>query len=376
MIDTNKKLNLNCAIGKTGYGITSLNILKQLYKLDLTISLFPIGGGNQIELNSENEKSIIENTFLNSQSFDCLSPCLKIWHQFDLANRIGSGHYYSFPFFEVDKLKPVEKVHLNSCDGIFVASKWGKTVLQENGIVKPIYVSPLAVDMDIFNIPTKIKVDNNYVFFHIGKWEHRKSHDFLIQCFNAAFNPTDNVELWLLPHNMFLKPEEEKYWLDLVNNSKLANKIRIFDRLPTQYHLVEFIFHGDCGVFLSRAEGWNNSILESMALNKPIIATNYSAHTEYCTQQNSYLVDVTETEIANDGKWFHGEGSWAKLGQPQFDQSVEFMRFVYKNNIRTNPIGLETAKQFSWDKTAGIIHHTLMRNNSYYANSKKKSKRR
>jgi glycosyltransferase involved in cell wall biosynthesis len=371
-----KKLNINCPIGKTGYGITSLNILKELYKLDLNISLFPIGGGNQIELNSEDEKPILQNTFNNSQSFDHLSPCLKIWHQFDLANRIGSGHYYSFPFFEVDKLKPIEKTHLNSCDGIFVASKWGKSILEQNDITKPIYVAPLAVDSNLFKIPTKIKVDNNYIFFHIGKWEHRKSHDFLIQTFNEAFNSDDNVELWLLPHNMFLKAEQEQYWINMVKNSKLANKIKIFDRLPTQYHLVEFIFRGDCGVFLSRAEGWNNSILESMALNKPIIATNYSAHTEYCTKDNSYLVDITQTEIANDGNWFHGEGSWAKLGQQQLDQSVELMRFVYNNNIRTNPNGLKTAKQFSWDKTASIIHQALTRNNSYYANSRKKPKRR
>lgn len=370
-----KKLNLNCAIGKTGYGITSLNILKNLFNLDVEISLFPIGG-NQAEVNSENEKLIIQELFNNSQSFDYKAPCLKIWHQFDLASRIGSGHYYSFPFFEVDRLKPIEKVHLNSCDGIFVASKWGKQVLKDNGIVKPIYVAPLAVDMEIFKVPTKIRVENNYVFFHIGKWEHRKSHDFLINVFNASFNPNDNVELWLLPHNMFLNKEEEQYWINLVQSSKLANKIRLFDRLPTQYHLAEYIFHGDCGVFLSRAEGWNNSILESMAINKPIIATNYSAHTEYCTKDNSYLVDVTATEVANDGKWFHGEGNWAKLGQEQFDQSVELMRFVYNNNIRTNPNGLETAKKFSWDKTAGIIHQTLMKNNSYYANSIKKSKRR
>lgn len=370
-----KKLNLNCAIGKTGYGITSLNILKNLYEFDVQLSLFPIGG-NQAELNSEDERIVIQEVINNAQSFDCLAPCLKIWHQFDLASRIGSGHYYSFPFFEVDRLKPIEKVHLNSCDGIFVASQWGKEILKNNDITVPIYVAPLAVDTNIFKHPVKIKIDNSYIFFHIGKWEHRKSHDFLIKAFNAAFNNNDNVELWLLPHNMFLNQQEEKYWMDMVQSSKLSDKIRVFGRLPTQYHLVDFIFHGDCGVFLSRAEGWNNSILESMALNKPIIATNYSAHTEYCTKDNSYLVDITETEPANDGKWFHGEGNWAKLGQSEFDRSIELMRFVYHNNIRTNPNGLETVKKFTWNKTAAIIHQSLMKNNSYYANTRKKSRRR
>jgi len=370
-----KKLNLSCAIGKTGYGITSLNILKKLVDLNIDVSLFPMGG-DQIEINSETEKGLLQKVVSNAQNFDYKAPCLKIWHQFDLASRIGSGHYYSFPFFEVDKLKPIEKVHLNSCDGIFVASKWGKQILQENNITKPVYVAPLAVDLEIFKLPIKIKVENTYRFFHIGKWEHRKGHDFLIQAFNAAFDENDDVELWLLPHNMFLKPEEEQFWISMAKNSKLANKIKIFGRLPTQYHLAEYIFHGDCGIYLSRAEGWNNSILESMALNKPIIATNYSAHTEYCTKDNAYLVNITETEIANDKKWFHGEGSWAKLGQPQLDQTVDLMRFVYSNNVRSNPNGLLTAKHFTWNNTASIIDQTITRNNSYHANPRKKTKRR
>lgn len=369
-----KKLNLNCAIGKTGYGITSHNIFKSLSKFDLEISLFLMS--NQVELNGESEKDIIQKCVNNCANFDHLSPCLKIWHQFDLATRVGSGDYYSFPFFEVDKLKPLERVHLNSCDGIFVASRWGKKILQDNGVTSKIYVAPLAVDLDIFKHPPKIKVDNSYIFFHIGKWEIRKGHDFLIRAFNEAFEKTDNVELWLLPHNMFLTKEEEQKWHNMVQFSKLADKIRIFDRVPTQHHLADFIFHGDCGVYLSRAEGWNNEILESMALNKPIIATNYSAHTEYCTPENSYLVNISETEVANDGKWFHGEGSWAKLGQQQLDESIEYMRFVYKNNIRTNPNGLNTAKNYTWDKTAGIIHETLLRNNSYYAHTKNRQKRR
>ena len=244
-----KKINLNCPVGKTGYGITSLNILKNLTRIeDLQVSLFPIG--NNMELNSEDDKQIIHKLLANAQNFDRNAPCLKIWHQFDLANRIGSGKYFSFPFFEVDTLKPIEKVHLNSCDGIFVASKWAKEILLKNQIIKPIYVAPLAADLDIFQLKPKIKFqNNNYTFFHIGKWEYRKSHDFLLKCFDAAFKESDNVELRLLPHNPFLTKEEEGNWLNLVNNTKLKSKIKIFDRLPTQYHLAEFIFQADCGIF-------------------------------------------------------------------------------------------------------------------------------
>lgn len=368
-----KSINLNCPINGTGYGITSLNITKAIHKQNMHISLFPIG--NQLELNSEADKALVQQLLNNNNTFNYNSPCLKIWHQYDLASRIGNGHYYTFPFFEIDTLNNREVHNLNYSDYIFVASKWGRQVLIANGITKPIYVAPLGVDLDIFKDPLKIKVANeNYVFYHIGKWEHRKSHDFLLKVFDSAFSENDKVELWMLPHNPFLNEQETQYWIKLVENCKLKNKIKLFNRLPTQYHVAEFIYRADCGVFLSRAEGWNNEIIESMAMNKPLIVTNYSAHTEYCNNDNSFLVNIDELEVANDGKWFNGNGKWAKLGDNQLDQAVHYMKHVYNNRIDSNQNGVLTANKYTWENTANIILETFSRNNSYYANTKAKSR--
>jgi glycosyltransferase involved in cell wall biosynthesis len=357
-----QKININCPIGKTGYGITSWNIVKELFLANVEVSLFPIG--SNIELNGEEEKPIIQSMLSRIDSYDKKAPCLKIWHQNDLASRIGSGKYYSFPFFELDTLDKREKHHINSCDHVFTASEWSRNVLLNNDIKIPITVVPLGVDTNIFKVPVKIRVDNgNYVFFHIGKWEHRKSQDFLLKAFESAFDINDNVELRLLPHNPFLNEAEQNYWINLVNNNKLKDKIKIYNRLPTQYHLAEFIYHGDCGIFLSRAEGWNNEILECMALDKPVIATNFSAHTEYCKENNSYLVDVEDVELANDGKWFFGQGNWAKLGDNELSQTIDYMRHMYKNKITTNEHGRETALKYSWKNTAKIIKQKIFKEN-------------
>ena len=50
----------------------------------------------------------------------------------------------------------------------------------------------------------------------------------------------------------------------------------------------------DCGLFPARAEGWNLELLEMMACGKQVIATNYSAHTEFCTKENSILIESDE----------------------------------------------------------------------------------
>jgi MFS family permease len=67
-----------------------------------------------------------------------------------------------------------------------------------------------------------------------SKWEIRKSHDVIIECFSKAFNDTDNVELWMITNNPFLNEEQEKEWLTIVQQSKLRDKIKVFPRLATQ----------------------------------------------------------------------------------------------------------------------------------------------
>jgi glycosyltransferase involved in cell wall biosynthesis len=360
-----KKINLNVPINSTGYGITSTNITLQLDLIDdLQISLFPIG--NQIHLLENHHQSILANLVSNAKSYDYKAPCLKIWHQHDLASRIGKGDYYVMPFFEVDKLPDNEIHQINASDAAFTPSHWSKNVLEKNGVKSPVYVCPLGVDQNIFKERIGLSpIKQNYTFIHIGKWEKRKSQDFLIKAFETAFTKNDDVELRLVPFNPFLNKEETEQWLEHVNKSPLKDKIKVYNRLPSQYDLASVISESDCGVYLSRAEGWNNEIPETMIMNKPVIVTNYSAHTEYCNSENSYLVDVNEVEPAYDGKWFNGFGNWAKLGPKQLEQTVDYMRFVYNNKVETNQAGVLTGKKYSWSNTVSVIDNTLTKRGSY-----------
>lgn len=343
-----------CPIGYTGYGITSLNILKAL-STKCSVALFHIGDHRQISLNNIQESDLIKSCMMGSQFYDSNATTLKIWHPHDLSMRPGKGKYCVFPFFELDSLSPIEIHQLNQADIVFTASSWGKQTLEKNMVSTQVEIAPLGVDSSIF-FPQQTKTHEPYIFFHIGKWEKRKSQDILLECFSKAFTTHDNVELWLVPHNPFLSKEEEAVWIKLVNDNILSDKIKIFPRLQTQYDLAKLINRADCGVFISRAEGWNNEILESMALNKPVIVTNYSAHTEYCNQNNSYLINITNLESAYDNKWFRGEGNWAYIGDTEKESIIENMRMVYTKDIRSNINGLETAQKFSWQSTAEKIY--------------------
>jgi glycosyltransferase involved in cell wall biosynthesis len=345
-------LQLMCPIGYTGYGYASLNILKALIDNNVFVGLSPMGNPS---VDNETDASIVRKSIDQLLSVPYDAACIKIWHQFDLLSRIGNGKYLAFPFFEIDTMSKLEQYHLNFCDTILVSCNWAKDILLNNNINKNIEIVPLGVDHTIFSPKTITKTNDTYIFCTIGKWEKRKNHDIIIECFNKAFDHHDKVELWLVTHNSFLSSEEEKSWLSLVSNSKLNSKIKVFPRLPSHQQVAEVISYTDCGLYISRGEGWNMELLESMAMNKPVIVSNYSAHTEYCNHLNSFMVDIDEKEVANDNKWFMGQGNWAKFSNKQIEQTIEYMRHVYKNEIKTNPEGLKTAQEYNWSNTANRI---------------------
>ena len=336
-------VQLMSPVGGTGYGYVGLNIIQELAK-NHNIGYTPIGQPN---VESQAQADLLNHCISVVHLIPDDSPSLKIWHQFDLLVRPGKGKYYAFPFFEVDKFNQKELYHLNSTDEIVVSCKWAKDIIQNNNISKPVHIVNMGVDTEIFN-PNNNQITDNYIFITIGKWEKRKAHDIIIECFGQAFDSKDNVELWMVTNNPFLNKEEEAEWTKRVDSSPLREKIKVFPRLPNHQAVAQVLGYADCGIYISRGEGWNLELLETMAMNKPVIASNYSAHTEYCTPENSFLVNIAETEPAIDNKWFFGDSNWAKIDQDQKDQTIEHMRFCYSNRVLSNPAGLETAQTLSW----------------------------
>jgi glycosyltransferase involved in cell wall biosynthesis len=345
-------INFSSPINSTGYGIASLNILKELDKNN-TITYFPIS--NPMVDNQE-DHNLISKVLNNLPKLDINAPYVKIWHQFDLLEKRGRGPYYAMSFFELDTLNQMEKLHLGVPDSIFVTSEWAKRVLENNGIKQPIGIVPLGVDTNIFN-PNKIqktRKDDKYIFLNIGKWEIRKGHDILLDLFTNAFPNETDVELWILASettNSYSSKQEIDQWRKKYNHPN----IKLFNGFQSHQEIAYLIAESDCGIYPSRAEGWNLELLESMSMNKPVIATNYSAHTEFCNNNNSFLIDIDETELAIDNKAFKGQGNWAKIGTKQKDQCIAHMRHCYNNRIRTNPNGIETAKIFSWKNSSDRI---------------------
>lgn len=353
-------INLLTPINQLGYGITGLNITKSLSAIT-DVALWCIG---QPQVTSEEDANIIRSCIARGQFVDFDAPCIKIWHQNDMTQFVGKGKRIGFPIFELDKFNKLEQHHLNSLDEIFVCSSWAKKIVMDQTNISEdnIKVIPLGVDTSIFT-PSETTDTEITRFYNCGKWEIRKGHDVLVEIFNKAFEPNDDVQLVLMCDNPFYTENETKEWIKLYKESKMGNKISIIPRQPTQKDVYNIMQQCHCGIFPSRAEGWNLELLEMMACGKNVITTNYSAHTEFCTKDNSYLAPISETEIAYDGKWFHGQGNWAKIDSNCIDYMVESARTIHKlhqsRSLAINTNGIETAKNFTWTNSARKITNAI-----------------
>lgn len=343
-------LNIQTPINNLGYGVAGYNILKEIYKRDSSVSLYPIG-------NPEQQDDFIKSAMINTANLRLNRPFVKIWHQHDLAQRIGSGKYFGFPIFELNEFDKREQLSMLHCDEIITCSKWAADLVSSQ-IDKKASVVPLGVDSNTFS-PTRVNNSTKTIFFNCGKWEKRKGHDVIIECFNKAFNASDDVELWMMCTNPFIG-DNNKAWQKLYKESGLGDKIRLIPRQEHHLDVARLMNMTDCGLFPARAEGWNLELLEMMACGKHVIATNYSAHTEFCTPVNSRLINVDKLETAFDGVFFDGsKGFWAELAKDQEDAIIHHMRDIHSlkqsGDLVPNASGIETAARFSWENSVNKL---------------------
>ena len=112
----------------------------------------------------------------------------------------------------------------------------------------------------------------------------------------------------------------------------------------------------DCGVFPSRGEGWNLELLEMMSVGRHVIATNYSAHREFCNAENSTLIDINNVELAYDNKWFFGQGKWANINEDTISNiSSAMLAFAANHTGAVSEAGINTASEFTWHNTANKL---------------------
>jgi len=353
-------------VGPTGYGRFSRFIVPELAKLGHNVNVIP---SYQEEIRIA-EPEIMQ--FYNNINENILRADATI--RFSIANPDDAVRFYGkrrifFNMLEVDKIPPFWVKALNTVDRVWVPSHWGKEVYKSSGVTRPIDVVPGGVDVGIFNpyrAPLFEKGDN-YRFLFVGKWEYRKGIDIILKAFTEEFTKDEKTELVLMCDSIRMFNQNFNIYKELWNKRLPENRatIQIIEGIIPEYNKMGQVYTS-CDAFINptRGEGWNLPLIEAMACGLPCITTNWSAHTEFANEKNSYLInDYTLVKAIHPeqlSQLFLQFGRWA---EPNVKEVKERMRYVFDNQEEAKKLGEKASKEmeekWTWGKSAKIAEKAL-----------------
>lgn len=250
-----------------------------------------------------------------------------------------SGFDFAFPSAATSGLPIVAMSDFNA--------KHFRTILPKDTPVfkirHPLILNPSeATSPDVLRARYCISTTTFIVFFNFdyGSSYYRKNPEAVVKAFAKAFTPSDNAVLLLKTSNAKRHRETEMRLRSVISTSSLdQDRIIIIDDALSQSDM-SGLFHA-CDVYISlhRGEGFGIGMAEAMACGKPVIATNYSANTEFCTDETSIPVPYKMTSPSKaeiDNPAYSHVTSWA---EPDIDFAASALAKCYKDRNFAKQIG-------------------------------------
>lgn len=364
-------MNIGPVFEAAGYAEANRNIVLHLHRLGVNIRVKPRPlGCTQVALDATT-RSILENMVHNVRI--TRATVLYTFLGGFLAPEPGC-YSIGLTMLECDRIPQDWAARCNSMDEIWVPSTFNRATFTASGVCpEKIRVMPLGVDECRFhpdNSPLPIRGRRGFAFLSVFEWIPRKGYDVLLRAFLAEFEPHEDVCLILRVHdNSAYDPHGQKIDAEIAVFKSALGKtsgppIILLPALMTPDDLARLYAAADCFVLPTRGEGWNMTALEAMACGVPTICTNWSAHLDFMTPENSFLIDVERLEpvpafgIPND-KVYAG-ANWACPNEAHLRR---LMRWAYNNRAQARDTGMKGSRDviagFTWEKVARRMYARL-----------------
>ena len=254
--------------------------------------------------------------------------------------------------------------HCQHVDEVWVPSSFTWGALSAKAFV-PVLVMPHSIDLEPpagvdraeFGLP-----HDSYLFliiYDLDSYQERKNPQAAIRAYRQAFAGRSDVGLVIKIHHS----QQHTAALDELRSliRDLPN-VHLIDETISREKLTRLQAACDCYVSLHRAEGFGLCIAEAMALGKPVIATNWSAPSEFLSTVNSIPVDYKLVTLDRDHGPYRKGQTWA---DPSTDHAAEAMgRLVADRDlgVRLGQQAQQTIRERFSPPVVGRLYRTRLEN--------------
>ncbi|MDR1245417.1 MAG: glycosyltransferase family 4 protein [Clostridiales Family XIII bacterium] len=259
-----------------------------------------------------------------------LNPLVFTEAYFKLGPELWNGRYnIAFWLWELEEFPEEWRLVLNLVDEIWMPSDFAGISVRKitdkpvRTMPYPIYApTDASCDRAFFGLP-----QDKFLFLcAYDSWSinERKNPLGIIRAYKKAF-PIELGDCSLVLKINHAEPDE--LWQLRETLGAYKNIYFICDTL-TKIEMNSLIGCADVYVSLHRAEGFGLICAEAMLLGKPVVATNWSANTEFMNEDVACPVDC-ELVISdrNNGPYKKG----ARWAAPDEDQAAAYMRRLYED---------------------------------------------
>ncbi|KST59838.1 hypothetical protein AO398_16305 [Methylobacterium sp. GXS13] len=209
--------------------------------------------------------------------------------------------------------------------------------------------------------PFDLRRDGVFTFlttFDSFSFVERKNPLATVRAFQAAFDKDDPTVALIIKtwnKNRIFDAFQVSVWRAIDELIRDDPRIRVIDETFTYEQILSMKMACDCYVSLHRAEGFGFGMLEAMQLGRPVIATAYSGNMDFCTPENSYLVDYDLVAVGFDEYLAVERGCvWA---DPKIASAAAAMRDVVSNREEAAKRGVRAAQFVRENFTIRTISH-------------------
>ena len=316
----------HCFLNQSGYGISAQNYILALHnsgEYDIKIHTFskkplpPVFSFDKCKLFKEMiDKKDDSNRINIFQIIPPMQRRIKI-----VGKSIG---FFVFETFS----PPVQWLsYLNKNNAIVAPSQFTYRILAHEQIKRPLYYFPHCFDTKIYN--NNVEKLNNYdkfTFLFIGTWKIRKGYVPLIEAFLKEFNEYEKVQLIIKTD----KPKEALKYVETIKSQYKINKgkdnIIFEDNKYSEEEMSRFIKSADVVVSPTLGEGFLLPGLQAMALNVPIIVTDFSGPLDYASEDTCTFFNKSGFTLYNsmDGVPQFRRKKWAFVSTKEIRKKMRY----------------------------------------------------